>query len=206
MTIGCPTDRLLTAYAAGSASEGESLVVAAHLTYCASCRAKVEAREALAGALLAESPADEAPSFDGLLDRLDLATAEPIRLQAGPLPAPVSQAVGVNYDEIPWRFRLPGVYEYEFANVDGEEMSLLKVQPGVAIPRHTHEAEEMTVIFEGELQDGEDVFAVGEVAIADPSVDHNPRAGGDKACICLAVLSGGLKFTGPFGRALNLFT
>ena len=201
------SDELLAAYVAGSASQGVSLVVAAHLTYCRESRAKVEALEVLAGAMLSETPNDvAAPSFDDLLDRLDVPEEQQIRIDAGPLPAPVAEAVGVNFDEIPWRFRLPGVYEYEFANIDGEEMSLLKVQPGAAIPQHTHEAEEMTVIFEGRLEDGDAVYEAGDVAIADPSVDHKPRAGGDTACICLAVLSGGLRFTGPFGRALNLFT
>ncbi len=206
MTDGHLTDQLINAYVAGSASEGLSLVVAAHLTYCAECRAKVAAREAIAGAMLSEVAPESAPDFDALLDRLDESEPPRKEIKAGLLPRPVADMVGVNFDEIPWRFRLPGVYEHEFANADGEEMSLLKVMPGVTIPSHTHEAEELTVVFDGELFDGEKSYGVGDLAIADPSVDHHPRAGHDKPCICLAVLSGGLRFTGPFGRALNLFT
>ena len=80
------------------------------------------------------------------------------------------------------------------------------MRPGAAIPQHTHKAEELTVVFEGELIDGDKRFGPGDIAIADGDVDHHPKAGGDRDCICLAVLSGGLRFTGPFGRALNLFT
>ena len=62
------SDELLAAYVAGSASQGVSLVVAAHLTYCHESRAKVEALEVLAGAMLTEAPNDTAaPSFDDLL-------------------------------------------------------------------------------------------------------------------------------------------
>ena len=87
----------------------------------------------------------------------------------------------------------------------GELCAVLRVRPGVAIPQHTHEAEELTVVFNGELLDADKRYGIGDMSVADPTVDHHPRAGGDRTCICLAVVCGGLKFTGPFGRALNLF-
>lgn len=206
MQNGCLTDELIVAYVTGSAPHGMALAAAAHLTYCAGCRDKVEAQEAIAGALLAETPDEPAPDITNLMDRLDEETEEAAPVKAGPLPAPVAAALGMDFDEIPWRFRLPGVYVHEISNRDGDDISLMKVRPGAVIPSHTHEAEELTVIFEGELEDGGTIFKAGDISVADASVDHKPRAGGDTACICLAVLSGGVKFTGPFSRALNLFS
>lgn len=198
-------DELIVAYITGSAPDGVALAAAAHLTYCADCRQKAETHEAIAGALLAESPCDEAPDITAVLDQLD-DTSESVAIpKAGPLPAPVAAAVGIDFDDIPWRFRLPGVYVHEISNKDGDDISLMKVRPGAAIPSHTHEAEELTVVFSGELEDCGTTFKAGDISVADASVDHTPRAGGDTACICLAVLSGGVTFTGPFGRALNLF-
>ena len=208
MIHGHPSKRHLHAYATGAASDGVSLAVAAHLTYCPECRKEVERIEAFGGALIGATEA-AAPSFDGMLDRLDEVEAPSgvsAPPQTGPLPHVVANAVGVDFDAIPWRFRLPGVHEYSFAGENGEEISLLKVRPGASIPKHTHKAEELTVVFDGELIDGDATFRKGDLAIADPSVDHHPCAGGDRVCICLAVLDGGLRFTGPFGRALNLFT
>lgn len=205
MHNGCLTDEIVVAYVTGSAPHGMALAAAAHLTYCADCRRKAEAHEAIAGALLAEASLDDAPDIADLMDRLDETAEEAAPVKAGPLPAPVAAAVGIDFDEIPWRFRLPGVYVHEMSNKDGDDISLMKVRPGAVIPSHTHEAEELTVIFEGELEDGGKTYKAGDIAVADASVDHKPRAGGDTACICLAVLSGGVKFTGPFGRALNLF-
>lgn len=208
MNDGHPTERQLIAYAAGHASEGVTLALAAHLTYCPACRDRVSALETLAGSLLEEAPG-EMPNMDAILDRLDESDfrVEPAKpVSQGPLPRVVASAIGVDFEAIPWQFRLPGVHEYAFAGENGEEISLLKVRPGAAIPQHTHEAHEITVVFDGELIDGEATFRKGDLAVADPSVDHHPRAGGDRVCICLAVLDGGLKFTGPFGRALNLFT
>lgn len=206
MKTGCPSDEILAAYASGAAREGVALATAAHLTYCADCRSKVATYEVLAGALLAETEVEAAPDVEDLMDRLDEPVNKYVPPLAGPLPSPVAQAVGMNFDQIPWRFRLPGVHEYVFSNADGDEISLLKVRPGAAVPSHTHEGEELTVIFEGELEDDGIVYKKGDISVADASVDHNPRAGGDTTCICLAVLSGGVKFTGPIGRALNLFS
>jgi len=206
MKDGHLTDDLIVAYATGAACEGVALAVAAHLTYCAECRRKVEMQELIAGALLAETPAVETPGCDALFDRLDETPEEIAPVKPGPLPAPVAAAVGMDFDDIPWSFRLPGVYVYEISNDDGEDISLMKVRPGATIPSHTHEAEELTVVFEGELEDGGVTYKAGDISVADASVDHKPRAGGDTACICLAVLSGGVKFTGPIGRALNLFS
>lgn len=206
MQNGHLTDELIVAYATGSAPDGVGLAAAAHMTYCADCRRKAEAHEAIAGALLAESPGNETPDITAVMDRLDETSVSAAIPKAGPLPAPVAAAVGIDFDDIPWRFRLPGVYVYEISNKDGDDISLMKVRPGAVIPSHTHEAEELTVVFAGELEDGEKTFEAGDISVADASVDHKPRAGGDTACICLAVLSGGVKFTGPFGRALNLFS
>ncbi|MEM7268117.1 MAG: cupin domain-containing protein, partial [Pseudomonadota bacterium] len=175
MDHGYPSQELLASYAAGGTSEGISLAIAAHLTYCPESRERLAEIEAVAGAMLAEADADEAPSLDAIMARLDdeeVAAPSP-EIEAGPLPAPVAQAIGMDFDQIPWKFRLPGVHEYEFLNDAGEEVSLLKVRPGAAIPKHTHEAEELTVVFDGELHDGDAVFTKGQLAIADPSVDHH---------------------------------
>lgn len=207
MTTGHPTPRHLTAYATGAASAGVSLAVAAHLTYCPTCRARVAEREALAGALFAEEGAAPPPDPAEALRRLDdPAPATPPACASGPLPRVVARAVGEDFDAIRWRRLLPGIREYSFATVEDEEISLLRVAPGAAVPRHTHKGEELTVVFEGALIDRGHRYADGAVAIATPEVDHRPVADDARECICLAVVTNGLRFTGPFGRALNLFT
>jgi putative transcriptional regulator len=204
---------LVASYSSGQVSDGVSLAVSAHLTFCPVCRARVAAHEAIGGSLLlAEADTETGAgtcTFDAIssqLDEVEKTEAAPRSLKAGPLPGSVAAAVGCDFDEIPWRFRLPGVSSYEFQSHDGETVSLLKVRPGVRIPQHTHTAEELTVVFSGELVDGDVRYGKGDISIADASVHHHPRAGGDETCICLAVVNGGLRFTGPIGRALNLFS
>jgi putative transcriptional regulator len=64
---------------------------------------------------------------------------------------------------------------------------------------------EATLVLQGTLCDGDARYAMGDVALATSDDDHHPRAEGSEDCICLTVLGGGVRFTGPLGRALNLF-
>jgi putative transcriptional regulator len=88
---------------------------------------------------------------------------------------------------------------------DGERVSLLRVRPGAGVPAHTHTGEEATLVLGGTLCDRDRVFGVGDVAVATPQDDHHPAAGQGEDCVCLAVIGGGVRFTGAFARALNLF-
>ena len=207
MTNMHPSRALLARYAAGETGEGVSLALAAHLTFCPKCRATVGEFEAVCGSVMAAEAAAPTALPASLLERLDDETPEiETPIDAGPLPQAVAARVGMDFDAIPWKFRLPGVSEYEFLDANGETASLLRVRPGTTIPKHTHKADELTVVFDGRLDDGETRYGIGDFSIADQTVDHHPMAGGDRTCICLAVLTGGLTFTGRFGRALNLFS
>jgi putative transcriptional regulator len=214
MVTSHPTPAMLAAYAAGSATEGVSLLVAAHLTYCGVCRARVTALEAIGGALLGDAPAggqaaDGAGlSLDATLALLDApAPAVPRSLATAPspLPRPVAEAIGAPFEAIRWRFRMPGVSECPIDLGADERVSLLRVRPGAGVPAHTHTAEEATLVLAGSLCDRGRTFRAGDVAVATADDDHHPSAGPGEDCLCLAVLSGGLRFTGPFGRALNVF-
>lgn len=221
-------DELLTAYAAGATSPGLSLLCAAHLTLSPSARAEVGAYEALGGALLSEEGVDDlAPlSFEAALARIDAdddVEAAPTRPAAAapdpsvdPLadphgfPRPLLRALGdgsepISSDAISWRFRLPGIHEYVLDGFEEERVSLLKARPGAGVPGHTHEGAEATLVLTGALQDGDQVFRRGDIALNGPEDDHRPKIIGDETCICLIVTDGALRFTGRFGRALNLF-
>ncbi len=205
-----PTFDMISACAAGRASNGVALLVSAHMTFCARCRDEIARLESLGGALFAMSePSEVAPGMlDALMERIEAheTSAEPVpeTAPADALPAPIRAALGVPFSEIRWRFRIPGVSEAVIAMPGDEKVSLLRVRPGAGVPKHTHTAVEATLVLSGALLDRGIAYRAGDVAIATEADDHRPRAGEDEDCICLAVLSGGLRFTGPFGRALNI--
>jgi putative transcriptional regulator len=212
MASAHPTHSMLAAYAAGSATDGVSLLVAAHLTYCPACRARVAAFEALGASMLAATPETMAPpALDACLARLDAPEAPRAR-RAPPapgglaLPRPVADLLGAPFAEIRWRFLMPGVAEHLLpVGAEGERVSLLRVRPGAGVPAHTHTGEEATLVLGGALCDRDRLFGVGDVAVATAQDDHHPTAGEGGDCVCLAVIGGGVRFTGAFARALNIF-
>lgn len=210
MTTGHASNELLAAYADGSISDGMGLLVASHLTYCAECRGKVARLEAIGGALLAqEPPAAPSPAcLAWVLARLNCTANAPDVEQVARgdigLPEPVRRLVGADAAAIHWRFRLPGLSDHRLEGFDGEEVSLLRGKPGVRILTHTHSGEEATLVLSGQLRDGDRVYRRGDVSLADHHHNHRPEIVGDEPCICLIVLTGRMRFTGPIGRALNL--
>jgi putative transcriptional regulator len=63
----------------------------------------------------------------------------------------------------------------------------------------------MTLVLAGGFSDESGHFVRGDVAEADPSVNHQPVADPGEDCLCLAVTDAPLRLTGPFGRLLNPF-
>lgn len=218
---------LLSAYAAGQTTPGLSLLCASHLSVRPEAQAFVAAAEEFAGAglrdldttdarmgmdrsaLLARLDAEDdgaassdAPTFS----RTDKADAH----RDGPtpclMPDVLRRAVGASLDEVPWRFRLPGISHHVLADFDDEKVSLLKARPGSGVPTHTHRGLEATLVLSGAMRDGDAVLTRGDIALCDASHDHHPEIIGDETCYCLIVVDGALRFTGAFGRALNLFS
>ncbi|MEL6235370.1 MAG: ChrR family anti-sigma-E factor [Pseudomonadota bacterium] len=223
-----PTDDMILGYASGSLSEGLSLLMASHLTYCAECRQRVEKLESLGGAMLSAMsvPNMTPPAFDDILARLgpqDPApgigatstgatgaqgngVARPAQAMASTvLPAAIRDRIGGSEAEISWRFRMPGLSEHVISTSETESVSLLRARPGARMLAHTHHGDEATLIFSGEMRDGDRVYRRGDVAIADEADDHRPEIVGEETCYCLIVMSGSMQFTGRLGKVLNLF-
>lgn len=209
MPTHMPSTEMLVDYTSGAATPGTALLMAAHLTHSPGGRLQVAEMERIGGALLA----DEAPvtmsaaSLNDVLnmidDQADAPAAPATELDPGPLPRPVIDAVGIAFDDIPWKFRLPGFSEYELDVFAPERVSLLRARPGTAIPQHTHHGRELTLVMTGAMQDGDKIFRAGDLSVAGEDDDHRPRIIGDETCYCLVVMDGGLHFTGTFSRALN---
>lgn len=201
MALAHGTPELLTAYADGSLSEGLSLLVASHLTFCPACRRRVGRLEALGGALLRDG-ASVAPSpscLAGALARTAGAEAPPLAaeeppvpapLAASPLPAPLRARLGLAAEDICWRCLLPGLTEHCLTGFEGEEVRLIRAVPGTRILQHTHVGFEATLILSGRMRDGDRVFVRGDLALADATDDHRPQIEGPEPCLCLMALTG----------------
>ena len=209
MTEMTAPDELLLAYASGGLDEAMSLVVATHLTLSPESRARVADYEALGGALIEEiEPAEvSGGALDAVLARLDSEEEAPAE-SAPPrdghdLPAPLRGYVGPDIESLKWKKLIRGVQEAEFPIGGGGRARLMKIESGVAVPKHSHRGSEATLVLEGAYHDATGYYDRGALQMADATLDHQPEATGGETCLCLVVTDAPIRLTGRLGRLLN---
>jgi putative transcriptional regulator len=214
-----PPEELLLDYAAGSLAEPLALLVATQITLDPESRHRVQELEHLGGALLdrVEPARMSDDALDAVLARLDeletqgdgsnrSAAADRTATTDAGLPAPLRTYLGDNLEGVRWRERGQSVAEAELLpDYPGYKTRLLRIAAGARIPQHTHSGSEYTLVLEGSFTDESGRYARGDVSVADPEITHQPVAGRECDCICLAVTDAPLKMTGPLGRILNYF-
>jgi len=198
------SDHLLDAHVTGNLPHAFSVVIAAHLSLCDTCRARAEAAEMLGGALLDRvAPTSMSPGAkERLLAALEDAPppTTPIA-RSGIFPAPVMQALDGQPPK--WRM-LGGGIRQQILSADREgSLRLLYIPAGRAVPEHSHGGLELTLVLQGSFSDSEGRFGVGDVETAGDEVDHQPIAGMEGPCICLAATDAPLRFRAMIPRLLQ---
>jgi len=199
-------DALLVTYAAGSLPQPYALVVATHISLCFECRAAYEAHQAGGGAVL-ETVGAEAVS-EGLktsvLNLLDAPYApRPTYPRTGVYPGPVMEALKGK----PPRWKSLGLGVRQSILSSGREGStrLLYIPPGQAVPDHSHNGLELTLVLQGSFSDATGRFGVGDLEVADQDIEHTPTADPGAPCICLAATDAPLRFNALVPRLLQPF-
>ncbi|MDO9416963.1 ChrR family anti-sigma-E factor [Pararhizobium sp.] len=203
-------DALMARFAAGTLPEPAHVLVAAHLEMRAVNRQLVRDVEMMAGAVLdTEVPV----MFAGRDSRLDAIFAvQPKEVAPAPavarpshamLPRALRDFLGFEAENIPWKTKLPGLREYEMGTIDGCEVSFFWIRPGRAVPAHTHEGYELSLVLDGAFNDSRGRFAAGDISVADESIDHRPIAEKNGPCISFAVTDAPLKMTGPLRQFIG---
>jgi len=205
------TDETLMRYAAGTLAAGPAIVVAAHLSHCPACRARVSAFQALGGAVLEElEPTVLSPNaLADVLSRIDAEDPQPTP------PAKVETPVEIDGVRLPdslrgcdigrWKWIGPGMHMSRIGIPHDPDANviMLKVGPGRALPDHGHAGTEFTYLVAGSYTDRFGRFKAGDIAEMDEDVEHQPIVDADEECICLAALEGKMRFNGFIGRMLQ---
>ena len=85
-----------------------------------------------------------------------------------------------------------------------EKLELIHVMPGAKIPQHTHEGNESFLVLHGSYSDEYGDYKQGSVQVRSDDHDHTPVGNAQTGCIGLAYTHGKIKFSGKFGKLLNL--
>ena len=189
---------LLMKYSSGTLCEAFSLAVATHISMCDDCRAALESFEAVGGALLDISTPEEmsVDSFESVMALIESEPAEITQPASQPtdVPSALSDYIGGSLHDVKWRPIGLGVKQSLLKTSGNSTARLLYIPAGTAVPHHSHNGNELTLVLKGAFEDEVSRFGPGDVEMADEDLDHQPVAVEGEDCICLAVTDAPLKF------------
>ena len=197
-------DAMLAAYAAGTLPHAFAVAVASHVSLCAKCRVALEAHQAVGGAVLEDTSAVAVSSSlkDSILAQLDDPfTPEPVYDRNGIYPGPIMEVMKGRAPK--WKKLGMGVRQDILTEDAFGSVRLLYIPSGQAVPDHSHNGLEMTLVLQGSFSDETGRFGVGDIEIADETLEHTPIADPGDACICLAATDARLRFNALMPRLLQ---
>lgn len=205
------SDEILMAYSAGTLPEAFDLVIAAHVSMCDECRARLDSFDAVGGAVLDDVDTVEVAE-DSLATTLALIADTPSEIAAprvakpgSVFPTPLQEYVHGDLDAVKWRAIGGGVRQAILKSSDDASVRLLSIPGGAKMPDHGHRGMEMTLVLKGAFKDEEDRFGRGDVEIADEDLHHTPIAEEGEDCICLVATDAPLMFNALIPRLAQRF-
>jgi putative transcriptional regulator len=175
-------------YAAGVLSPAEVLAADLHRALSAGGRKNAATMDTLGGALMEKMRPLPAEYFDA--SQLGLPQT---RTSAGSRLDPFINGDLLGLD---WRKNIFGVKTLPTST---PMASLLRLDPGETAPAHHHGRRDVTVVLIGTYADEYGMYERGEIAFAEPGMKHQPRAVGDKSCVCLLATESGKPISGLLG-------
>ena len=119
--------------------------------------------------------------------------------------SPISKILGP-FEKLKWKQIYKGFNEYSPNIEDSDEIKIIKMDPGISVPLHSHGGKEYILVLSGSFCDEYGKYNVGDIQINDQKIKHTPIACKNEGCICLSITENDAIFFGRFGSFLNLFT
>lgn len=196
-------DAMLAALAAGALPYPFAMLVAAHVSLCDECRARLDAHGLIGGAVLdGIAPAAIAPaSRAGALAAIGFEPSDDSGQRDDAFPAPLDALVGTRGPR--WRSLGFGARQAMLWTGAAGSVRLLLIPAGQAVPEHSHRGLELTLVLAGAFADETGLFRAGDLEVADEALDHTPRATDDGPCLCVAATDAPLRFRALVPRLLQ---
>ena len=202
-----PDMSTIISYAAGALSSNFTRLVKSHIDNCKQCQVKIQEAEQLGGQLLNMHPSSiastETSSFDDFwktnINECELTNASITKATT------YENTIDSLREGKKWKSLVPGISQIKLMDGAQGTLRLFKIAPGMAIPLHTHNGNEMTLILKGSYSDELGRFKAGDVADLDNDTDHQPIADTQEDCICLIATEAPLKFKGLLPRLMQPF-
>ena len=154
---------------------------------------------------------EETPLSDNLWDRVldqtkDVKSPSKISDEYDPLLSqlPITLRSHLKNNEVKWKSFKDVKVASLLPKENNEKLELIHVMPGAKIPQHTHEGNESFLVLHGSYSDEYGSYKQGSVQVRSDDHDHTPVGHAQTGCIGLAYTHGKIKFSGKFGKLLNL--
>ena len=154
---------------------------------------------------------EETPVSNNLLDRdLDqtknVKSPSKISDEYDPLLSqlPITLRSHLKNNEVKWKSFKDVKVASLLPKENNEKLELIHVMPGAKIPQHTHEGNESFLVLHGSYSDEYGNYKQGSVQVRSDDHDHTPVGHAQTGCIGLAYTHGKIKFSGKFGKLLNI--
>jgi putative transcriptional regulator len=175
-------------YAAGVLSPAEMLVADLHRVLSAKGCRNAGMLDAVGGTMLEAAKPSPAAYFDS--SRLGLQDGDFV------VTSRLNPYVRRDLLALKWRRDIFGV---KTLRTETPMASLLRLDPGEVAPAHHHGRRDVTVVLTGAYADEYGMYERGDIAFAEPGMKHQPRAIGDKSCVCLLATESGKPLSGVLG-------
>lgn len=212
-----PSYEQLLAFAEGSLSSSEALVVSAHCDMCACCARKVQQLTEQSSEqqfqLLGENSAHK--DYSSMIDMITQLPAESqisavhqqssIELDGKNFVLP--RSLGRYAEKTGNWSKLVGKLWQAPVNIGGlTKATFIYMEKGGSVPEHTHKGSEMTLVINGSFSDGMSEYRNGDFIELNNNHTHAPYSDDDEGCLVFSIVSQPLHFTSGVARLLNPFS
>ena len=178
----CGQSAQVSAYIMHALPPHEAAALEAHIASCSQCRQELETLRPVADSLVFW-PTDVLRAPVSLQERL----AERIAAETGGTPA---VAPGEHWNEPAWEQVAPGIFCKLMAtdSTKGRVSMLVRLEPGVKYPPHTHAGVEELFLLDGELWIDDRQLYPGDCNRAEP-LSGDKRVWSKTGCTCVLITS-----------------
>lgn len=214
-----PDPATLKLFAQGNTSPEVSLIISAHIDMCPKCAKQVEEYT------LAETEkfmAHSEPANNAAFELMMNGIMEQAPEVNSAMQRPVESETCIELDGR--KFELPRALQRYIKKTDSWSRLVGKIwhapvdiglpgkadfifmEQGGSVPEHTHKGSELTLVINGEFQDGLSCYDTGDVMLMDSRHQHTPVATSEGGCLVFSIVDQPLHFTSGLARLLNPFS
>lgn len=212
-----PSQRQLEQFVEGTCSPAWSLVISAHVDMCKYCQEEVKTVTAILSSEHLVSQGNETLD-DTLLNMMgDIMELEPNNvinepkidncLELDGRKFEVPRALSRFIDKTDSWSRLVGkLWQAPVDLGEAGKGHFIYMEKGGGVPEHTHRGNELTLVINGEFEDGHRCYDSGDFILMNQTNTHTPISTSDEGCLVFSFVDEPLHFTSGLARLLNPFS